>query len=55
MERQYPRINMLLIIMFIVMILTTTILTWYNYIHKEKFRVITNKASSPSSLDLSTY
>lgn len=55
MERNSQAADIILFVAFSVMILLTTIITWYRLVIMENFRYVVDDNDSPERLDLSTY
>lgn len=55
MQRQYPSINIALLIAFIVMFFVSAGLSWYKYEYTKSFRFITDEHNVPKRFDISTY
>ncbi len=55
MQRQYPLINITLLVAFIAMFFVSTGLSWYKYEYTKNFRFVTDEHNIPKRLDISTY
>ena len=55
MQRQYPIINIALLVVFAMIFFVSAGLSWYKYEYTKSFRYITDEHNVPHRFDISTY